>query len=288
MRIASIWASAVSTANRRSGALNRVTPVLCLLGLLLAVPASAERRVHFEDPFDAAERHMLTAWIDEAAQGVSRLVGDFPFDVDVHVYRRDHASQPVPWGHTRRGPNQAIHLYVDPRFGAEDFRQDWTAPHEFSHLILPYLGSEHAWFAEGFASYMQYQVLMAMGVLTPAQAEQRYQERIGRAQARYDSEDPLVTAAPRLVAERNYPTMYWGGAVFFLRADALLKEHGHAGLISLLREYLACCRSRYDEPAAVVARLDQLSESTRLMTLLQDFERTPGFPQWSGSLQLAQ
>ncbi|MFU8814388.1 MAG: hypothetical protein ACNA7W_03520 [Pseudomonadales bacterium] len=254
---------------------------ILLAGVVLALPAAAELRFHFEDQFAAAERVKLTAWVTETAEALASLVGEFPFDVHVHLYRRDGASQPVPWAHTRRGRAQGVHLHVDPRFPLEDFRRDWTAPHELGHLVLPYLGSSHAWFAEGFASYLQYEVMIAMGVLGRAEANGRYRERIERARQRYGHpQRPFAAAAPRLRAEGNYPTMYWGGAVYFLNADAALRQRGRSGLISLLRDYLACCRSGYATPRRVARDLDRLSASTLFETQLERFEQTPGFPDW--------
>src|SRR5690606_12588924 len=108
----------------------------------------------------------------------------------------------------RRWRGQHVHFHVDPRHPPEAFRGDWTAPHELSHLILPYLGRPAAWFAEGFASYMQYQVMIAMGLLSEAEAGERYRERIGRAAERYRyPEISFVEAAPRLHDDRQYPVM---------------------------------------------------------------------------------
>jgi len=69
----------------------------------------------------------------------------------VHFHRRDAGAL----GHTRRSRRQSVHFYVDPQFSYDALRRDWTASHELSHLVLPYLGAEHIWFAEGFASDMQ-------------------------------------------------------------------------------------------------------------------------------------
>ena len=54
---------------------------------------------------------------------------------------------------------------------------DWTAPHEMSHLAIPYIGEKEVWFAEGFASFMQYQVMMEMGVMTKVLADRAYHSK---------------------------------------------------------------------------------------------------------------
>lgn len=255
---------------------------IILLTLQLAAPAEAELQFTFEDSFTNSEQAKLKNWITETADALAMLVGEFPFDVHVHFHRRENdAGQPVPWAHTRRGRNQGVHLHVDPRLDLATFRRDWTAPHELSHLVLPYVGPAHAWFAEGFASYLQYEVMVAMGVLTRSTATERYRDRIERARQRYrHPRRSFADAAPRLRAEGNYPTMYWGGAVYFLNVDAELRRGGHAGLISVLGEYLVCCRRSRATPSTVAHDLDRLAGVTAFTDLLQRFEQTPGFPEW--------
>lgn len=220
--------------------------------------------------------------MSEAAAALAALVGEFPFPVQVTFHRRDGAWEPVPWAHTRRGQRQGVDFHVDPGYAQRDFRHDWTAPHELAHLVLPYLGRQHSWFAEGFASYLQYQVMVRMGVMSPAAADAAYRARIARADDDYDHPAlPFTEAAPRLRAEGRYPTLYWGGAVYFLEADARLRASGHAGLIALLREYLGCCRRQpRATPRSLADTLDRLAGTAVFGALLDDFERRPGFPPW--------
>jgi hypothetical protein len=242
---------------------------------------AAGLQLHWDDAFSAQEQRKLTMWVTETAAALASLVGDFPFAVHVHFHRRDGAREPVPWANTRRGGRQSIHFHVDPRFPLEAFRHDWTAAHEFAHLVLPYLGSRHAWFAEGFASYLQYPVMQAMGVLSAAEAARRYERNIERARRGYSHGDrPFATAAPRLRAEAKYPTLYWGGAVYFLAADRALQDRTGTGLVPLLRDYLACCRDGRGSSASLAADLDRLSGTDVFSTLLSRFEDQPGFPDW--------
>ena len=131
--------------------------VLCIAGT--TVPASAEYRYRYEGTFSSDERIKLETWIGEVRAGLESLVGPFDFHVDIYFVRVD-SGQPVVFSNTIRGRRQGIRLRVDPDFPLEDFLADWTAPHEFSHLALPYLGQEHSWFAEGFASYLQHTIMV--------------------------------------------------------------------------------------------------------------------------------
>ena len=248
--------------------------------MLFCNAADAALRFHWADSFSGAEQRKLSAWIEETQQAVERLVGPYPFDVHVTFHRRDGAREPVPWANTKRGRRQGVHFHVDPRFSLDDLRADWTAPHELAHLALPYLGFRHAWFAEGFASYMQYQVMQAMGVITPAEAAQRYEDKLARAARRYRYPDrPFAAAAPRLRAEGNYPTMYWGGAAYFLQLDSALRQHAGSDFITVLRYYVACCRSRGGDIERLLDELDRLSATTLFREHYGRFQVQRGFPE---------
>jgi len=252
--------------------------------LLLCNQADAALRFEWSDKFSPAEQEKLVRWVEETQAGVARLVGPFPFDVHVTFHRRDNAREPVPWANTKRGRIQGVHFHVDPAYPAEALRADWTASHELSHLAFPYLGSRHAWFAEGFASYMQYQVMQAMGELSPREVARRYQGKLARAERRYRyPERPFAAAAPRLRAEGNYPTMYWGGAAYFLQVDAALREESGRGFVDVLRDYVACCRRRNQDLDALLLELDRLSESTLFSAHYREFETRKGFPDYRGT-----
>ena len=144
--------------------------------------------------------------------GVADLVGPLSIPIRVEVHRQANASEPVPWAQTVRRRPQGIRLYVDPTFDDAALLDDWTVAHELSHLILPYLGRSEAWFSEGFASFMQFRVLEAMGRIDDGHAQQLIDRRIDRARA-----DPLIASTPfahagsKLRGAGRYPTLYWGG-----------------------------------------------------------------------------
>lgn len=55
---------------------------------------------------------------------------------------------------TRRD-GETVGLFVNSERPIDDFYSDWTATHEFSHLMLPLLSQRYRWISEGFASYFQ-------------------------------------------------------------------------------------------------------------------------------------
>ena len=254
------------------------SPVFVVVfGLLFSSAARADLIWHWEDHFSSTEKAKLQAWITETADAVEDFVAPYPFDVHIHFHRTASRS-PVPWANTIRSRRQGVNFHVNPDFSADALRRDWTAYHELSHLLIPYLGRRHSWFAEGFASYMQYQVMHAHEVITAGEMASMYRLKIGRAERRYRMDDmPFVEAAPRLRAQRQYPTMYWGGAVYFLRVDEALKD-ADTSLPEILREFVECCRRNTRGVDNLVATLDRLADSTAFRDELARVRTLPGFP----------
>jgi len=245
-------------------------------------PSHADLAFHWQDRFTTTEQQKIQLWLNETHQALEVLVGELPFTTHLYLHRTS-AREPVPWANTERSKRQGVHFHVDPDFSLQEFRNDWTAPHELSHLVLPYVGRSNSWFAEGFASYMQYQVMHQMGVLSQTAMRKRYEKNLTKAAGRYaHANTPFARAAQRLRAERNYATMYWGGAAFFLQADELLKQNNKPGLVAVLRDYVSCCRLRKHSMTEVVTTLDQLGKAgdknRYLAALLHQYRTRPGFP----------
>jgi hypothetical protein len=255
----------------------RVTSILCLL-CLAAIPAQAEIVWHWQDRFDAGERQKLTEWIRLTVSGVEKSVTTYPFDVHIFFHRRQRAGEPVPWAHTERSGIQGVRFHVDPDYPLDDLLADWTAAHELSHLTIPSLNRKYAWFAEGFASYMQYQVMHVMNILSKTEMERKYQAHITRADKRYRFHKlPFIDAAGKLRNRREYATMYWGGAVYFLQIDQALKTKG-GSLAETIKIYMQCCRNRKTNFQQLINELDRLSSGNIFSNQLQLMKTVPGFP----------
>lgn len=261
-----------------------VIVIICLCAPMLA---RAEASINWKGRFAVSEQQKLRVWISEVIMHVEMLVGPLPFEFRINIYRRDGARGPVPWAHTRRTNKPGVDFYVDPSYSLDTFRRDWTAAHEISHLILPYLGYRNAWFAEGFASFMQYEVMQSMGVLSKKEKVRRYIHSLSKASRDYAYPDkPFVQITARLRREGKYSVMYWGGAVYFLQINDYLLRTQKSTLIDVLNDYVTCCRRNFSSLYELIAELDQLTKSGLFASHLDRFISTRGFPKY-GHLDLA-
>ena len=103
---------------------------------------------------DEAQQLAVRAWIETAASTLTLVYGRWPRDrwrVEVAPVSRA-SSSPVPWGQVLRGDIDTVSFYIDSTASESRLVADWTAYHEFSHLLLPYRGWGDQWFSEGLAS----------------------------------------------------------------------------------------------------------------------------------------
>ena len=251
---------------------------LCLPILLPSVARAGELQWQWDDEFSPAERAQVREWLTATHAAVERYIAPYPFPVRVILHRRDGSSEPTPWANTWRGQPQSIHFYIDTRFPLEDFLADWTAPHEFSHLLLPYLGRANSWYAEGFASYLQHSVMVELGVIDEGEALRRRDRKMQAAVAVLDDlDEPMLDRIPEMKRGGSFPTLYWGGAVYFERVDMALREEG-SSLQQVLRDFLACCRLQRRSLADLTATLDRVSGTTVFSDEMAMMETAEGVP----------
>lgn len=258
---------------------------LLALSTLICTSAHAELRYDWADDFSPPEQARLVDWIERTAAGLESLSGPLPFDIRVRFQRSNDDQEPVPWANTVRSPGQGVRFVVNPVFPLDGLLADWTAPHELSHLLIPYLGRRHAWFAEGFASYMQYQVMYHMGILDWRGVVDRYRRQMTKAAGRYDLPAlAFADAAPRLRSAGDYPTMYWGGAMLFLRVDSRLRQERDTSLGRVIGEYVTCCRMRTRDLAGLIGSLDRVSGTSVFSDEYDRFIGQPGLPAFEPAL----
>ena len=262
---------------RPSHLLKHIKLTLCILLAVqsLRVMAVTENQfsVHGLSVFKGEQAQMLESWLTHGVNATRDTLGIYPTPLALHLYPRK-SNQPVPWAYTRRDEKGSVHFHVDVRFGLKKFVHDWTIYHELAHMALPYLGSEYRWFSEGFASFMQYQIMARSGVLKGS-LEERYQGKIAPHLRWFNSDLTAAAIARRLMNNQQYPAAYWGGAYFFVYADQLLAQKHNTSLIELITHYQDCCRKNDNNLADVVASLDGILDDKLFSNLLKRYENNP-------------
>ena len=230
---------------------------------------------HWEDEFSRAEQGKVEDWLNNVTGAVESTLGVYPFTLHFYIHRRKGSSEPVPWASTRRYSVQGVDFYIDPSYSLQTFLDDWTAPHEISHLSIPYLGREHAWFAEGFASYMQYQIMQKLGICSEQQVREIYAEKIDRVKPYYDSDRDFVSVSKELQSRNHYSVMYWGGASYFMQIDKRLRLEYGQELTGFINEYLDCCRMKDMSFEELIESWDRLLGEPLFSDMLQSYQTSP-------------
>lgn len=202
-------------------------------------------------------------WINEMTQAVASIGGDFPIkEIQVLVIFQKGSRGPVPWGQVNRGGIPGVLFIVNPDSPYDELVNDWTAAHEFSHLLVPYTPDDR-WFSEGFASYYQNIARARTGLIEEKLA---WEKLIAGFERGYKSAQK--PGAPRLRSAnmRSLMQMYWGGAVVALKADVALQKHssGKYNLSMALAGLNDCCLHTRKSWSAkkTFQRLDEISDTT--------------------------
>ena len=258
--------------------------ILIGIALLFCANAQATPSWHWDDRFSDDEKAGLMRWVEHGFNGLEALLGKPSGTFYVHFLRASRGGEPVPWAHTNKGRGRRVYFHVNTDFSWDAFTRDWTAPHELSHLLFPYLGEDSRWFAEGIASYLQYQIMYASGVLSWEEAIARYEDRFSSARSRQRFADLSIVEQSR-EGSGGYVRLYWGGAAYFLHADRqLLLDHGKR-LTDIIRKYSDCCYTPWGTDAGgMIRQFDRLSGSTVFSDVYEQTVARSGFPETAEAL----
>jgi len=251
---------------------------------VLSVPG-ARLRVALPSSRSAIDRSVVLAWLEAAATDVSLAYGRFPNPsplvvvIPASTEGRWRSTSAVPFGRVIRDGGEAIELFVDPGRPLPDYLGDWTATHEFSHLMLPYLERDARWVSEGFAQYYQNVLMARSGSYTPTEAWQKILAGLARGEASGPELSPNEAAAMRRGARMK---VYWSGAALALIADVELRRRsgGTETLDDVLDRLQRCClpSSRSWTGEEFFARLDALLDEPLFLPLYRNYADRPGFP----------
>ena len=230
----------------------------------------------------APDRAALTEWIEANARAVAAVYGRFPVpDAQLLVLPIGRGGEAVPWAQVQRGGGPSAHFYIDQFRPLTEFRDDWTATHELSHMLLPYVARRDAWLSEGFASYYQNVLRARAGMITPEQAWQKVYDGFERGR-RGTRGDTLAEVSRDMHRRGAFMRVYWSGAAVALLADVELREQsGGSKTLDLALQRLAdCCLPSHRTWTAreVLTRLDTLMETDVFVGLYERHKNARQFP----------
>lgn len=246
---------------------------------------AANFRLNYAGEFSAEEKKSLLQWLQGVVSASNTVYGRPPLgDTYLELIPYRNSKGPVPFGQVIREDSQGIRFYVNPTFPLQAFIDDWTAYHEFSHLLMPFPGPSDIWFAEGLASYYQNIVRARAGLLGPLEAWQKIYAGFERgAKDTRMKHLTLKQLSPKMWDSRSFMRVYWSGAYYFFSVDIALRElEPPQSLDQVLSNFQQCCLSKQRQWSAVqlVDKLDQLSgtqifshhyQKTIASTALEDF-----------------
>jgi hypothetical protein len=248
----------------------------------------AKLRVALLHGADEMDNDSIVRWIKATATDVSLAYGRFPNPSPQVVVipvgnGRSNRRSAVPFGRVIRDGGETVELQVDQTQSLEALLGDWTATHEFSHLMLPYVDRKHRWISEGFAQYYQNVLLTRSGAYDDLYAWQKIYDGYGRGRRSRPELSPNEATAGGV--RSALMKVYWSGAAIALLADVQLRERsgGKDSLDAVLGRFQTCClpSDRVWAGPELFAQFDELASSPVFTPLYRRYADTAGFPDTS-------
>lgn len=227
----------------------------------------------------------VSNWLRATAADVSLVYGRFPNPAPQVVVipvgsDRIRGESAVPYGRVIRDGGESIEFLIDQRRPIEAFLGDWTATHEFSHLLLPFMQPAQKWVSEGFAQYYQNILLARSGTYDEVKAWQKIYDGFERGRQSRPELSPNEAAAGSL--RGSLMKVYWSGAALALMADVSLREQsgGEESLDRVLDRFQACClpSNHVWSGPDFFTKLDTLTGYPVFKHLYRRYADTAGFP----------
>jgi hypothetical protein len=230
---------------------------------------------HFDNDIPSETHNKLKVWIDSIYNVTQETLGNYPFDVHMYVHS-SNSNQAVSFGHTTRKEHHEVHFYVNPKAALNEFMEDWIAPHEISHLAIPFVGKKTKWFAEGFATFLSRQVMIQLDLVTENEVDSLYKSKMADAKNAYEDKSlSFAEKSMELFERHKYGSVYWGSASYFYRIDQKLQVEKGIRFVDVLKDYQNCCRLNDSYLIDVIKSFDSISESNYFTDLMLAYRTKP-------------
>ena len=249
--------------------------------------ADARLRIAVMSPDRGFDPGPLERWLVEAARNITLSYERFPNPSPqiVVIPTGGRGNSAVLFGRVLRDGGESIELFVNETRPIDEFHADWTATHEFSHLMLPYVTIRQRWVSEGFAQYYQNVLLARAGIYDVDEAWQKLYEGLERGRRSRPGMSP--DDASRTRASGSLMKIYWSGAAMALMADVELRRRsgGEESLDTVLDRLQRCClpSTRVWTARELFATLDEQVEQPVFIPLYERYAYAPGFPDYGAT-----
>jgi hypothetical protein len=174
--------------------------------------------------------------VDGWIAGAARLVHDYhgrPPVPSALVILIPTSGSGVGYGRTLGNGGASVILPLGEHSTAAELARGWELTHELLHTAFPLLDRDHAWLAEGLATYVEPLLRARRGIITPEEALSHLYRRM-----------PFGLSTPGgagLDGSTSWGRVYWGGAIFCLLADVAIRARteGKRSLDDALRAIVA-------------------------------------------------
>lgn len=214
-------------------------------------------------------------WIKQAAGAIAGINGDYPIDnAQILITPTGAKREAVPWGEVQRGGSTSAHFFVDSFRPIQEFKDDWTAAHELSHMLVPFIDRDELWLSEGIASYYQNVARAKASMISTETSWQKLLAGFSRGTKAAKKES--------LSNSSSIMQMYWGGAAMYLMADVELRKQSNnrQNLGTVLQQFNRCCRPSTQRWGGLelMQKFDELSGSKIFSGLYQSEAQQRRFP----------
>lgn len=265
---------------------------MMIVGSLLSTTLlAATLNIEVRQPVDEQKAAEIVEWIEATANDVALVYGRFPNPkakiIVIPTTENSWGSgAAVIFGRVTRRRGETVELFVNPDRPIDEYYADWTATHEFSHLMLPLLNQRYRWISEGFASYYQNVLMARAGHYTQEVAWRRLRDGFERGRESRPNLSLNEAAASGIRLARM--KVYWSGAAIALLADIELRQRsgGTESLDTVLGQLQACClpsRTQWSGQR-LFRKLDSFLETPVFMPLYRKYANTEGFPDFAPAL----
>jgi hypothetical protein len=192
------------------------SPALAVFGPIKVLRMRDLRVAYVPKGYPLPDREILD-WAATAVDGVTDYFGGSPaIDGLVMLPPCDQFEGPHHGFALGALGGASVRLHIGRNTTPRDLARDWSLTHELLHLGFANVRGRHAWIEEGLATYVEPLIRVRRGEIG---IEQYWADLLKGLPNALDAKGRMGFEPPLLWGDT-----YWGGALFFLRADVAIRE----------------------------------------------------------------